>query len=343
MQSSNPPLPHARGRDATLLRVLVLDGGAIRGYYTARVIERVLALAGADPGADVGIRFDLIVGTSAGAILGTALAAGVSVRDVAALYRLHGRAIFPRPAPLGGTALAWGTRHWRKPSGNARALAGALREALGGETMGGLYERRRIALCVTTTDIATSSARVIGTPHREAHARDRDLTLADACLASAAAPMLLALASLAGERRFCDGGVWASSPLCVALLEAIELAGARSVEMVSIGTCPVPLGVGVTRERSDGLGFWTRGVRALQVAADAQTNATVALVQSLVPHLRTPVRFLRWQDPVPDARVARTLRLDNAVPAAFDAMDALAEEAVAQNGPQFAAVLAGPA
>jgi patatin-like phospholipase/acyl hydrolase len=74
-------------------RVLCLDGGGIRGLYTATVLQqmavRVARMNGKNHEGrlDLGANFDLIVGTSTGSILATALAAGVALEDVTHLYR----------------------------------------------------------------------------------------------------------------------------------------------------------------------------------------------------------------------------------------------------------------
>src|SRR5438128_1449995 len=59
---------------ATPFRILALDGGGAKGFYTLGVLEEVEALAGSSLSA----RFDLIFGTSTGAIIAALLALGKS-------------------------------------------------------------------------------------------------------------------------------------------------------------------------------------------------------------------------------------------------------------------------
>jgi uncharacterized protein len=78
-------------------RVLSLDGGGMRGIYTAAFLERLLSQQAARSGSpqlDLGLGFDLIVGTSTGAIVGAAAAVGVPMRELVALYENHGPKIF---------------------------------------------------------------------------------------------------------------------------------------------------------------------------------------------------------------------------------------------------------
>ena len=92
------------------LRVLSLDGGGMRGTYTATYLDRVAATFAerrAIGGLDIGAAFDLIVGTSTGGIIACALAAGVPLAEVVELYREHGAAIFRRRLPDGLLGMPW--------------------------------------------------------------------------------------------------------------------------------------------------------------------------------------------------------------------------------------------
>lgn len=74
-------------------RVLSLDGGGMRGIYTAEFLERLtcyFARSRNVEALDLGKGFDLITGTSTGAIVACALAIGKPLNDVVELYREHG-------------------------------------------------------------------------------------------------------------------------------------------------------------------------------------------------------------------------------------------------------------
>ena len=231
------------GGQAKPYRVLALDGGGIRGYYTTRLLELLLASIGADPvRVDFGRLFDLIVGTSTGSLIGAALAAGVPLPRVSALYRERGPVIFPRPAPIGRWNLLWCAAHWRRASADATALRDALERLLGGMTLAELYAQRGVALCVTVTDLGAARSRVFATPHGAADRDCADLRLVDVCMASSAAPMLLPPIRLprrgGDDTLCCDGGLWATSPVGTAIGEALAVAAVeRPVEILSIGTC----------------------------------------------------------------------------------------------------------
>lgn len=63
-----------------------LDGGGAKGFYTLGVLKQLDALLGKGPLSD---RFDLIFGTSTGAIIAALLALGRSVESIRHLYEEH--------------------------------------------------------------------------------------------------------------------------------------------------------------------------------------------------------------------------------------------------------------
>lgn len=88
--------PHAR----TTCRILALDGGGAKGFYTLGVLKQVEALLGGP----LYQHFDLIFGTSTGAIIAGLLAIGRSVDEVHRLYRDHVPAIMRKRTRRGRTA-----------------------------------------------------------------------------------------------------------------------------------------------------------------------------------------------------------------------------------------------
>lgn len=80
---------------AKTCRILALDGGGAKGFYTLGVLKQLEALLGGEP---LATKFDLIFGTSTGAIIASLLALGKSAKDIHALYKGH------VPRIMGGTS-----------------------------------------------------------------------------------------------------------------------------------------------------------------------------------------------------------------------------------------------
>lgn len=74
------------GKGEKLCRILSLDGGGAKGFYTLGVLAQVEATLKNKPLCD---HFDLIFGTSTGAIIAALLSLGYNVRDIHNLYTQH--------------------------------------------------------------------------------------------------------------------------------------------------------------------------------------------------------------------------------------------------------------
>ena len=66
-------------------RVLSLDGGGAKGFYTLGVLREIEGMIKCP----LHERFDLIFGTSTGAIIAALLALGKSVKEIGDLYEKH--------------------------------------------------------------------------------------------------------------------------------------------------------------------------------------------------------------------------------------------------------------
>lgn len=82
----NLKIDPAAPTSATSCRVLSLDGGGAKGFYTIGVLKEIEALAGRRPLCE---SFDVIFGTSTGGIIAALLALGYRVDDIHKLYKEH--------------------------------------------------------------------------------------------------------------------------------------------------------------------------------------------------------------------------------------------------------------
>src|SRR5689334_5260117 len=66
-------------------RILSLDGGGAKGFYTLGILRRIEALIGCP----IHERFDLVFGTSTGSIIAALLALGKSAEEILEIYEKH--------------------------------------------------------------------------------------------------------------------------------------------------------------------------------------------------------------------------------------------------------------
>lgn len=313
-------------------RVLSIDGGGMRGVYTAAYLAGLVAAHAKVRGVeslDLGKGFDLIVGTSTGAIVGCAALAGVPMNKVVDLYCDHGPAIFPLPLRPGLKAplQLFRKRYLRK---GTDALRGALKETLGDRTIASVFQERSIAFCAPAVEMGQQRAWVFKTPHLGGH-RDDGYTLVDVCMATTAAPIFRSLAAIPGpdgmrgHQVFADGGLWANNPVLVGLTEALRMTSKdRTVEIYCLGTCPRPEGEQIPEnDVHRGLWGWRFGARAAQVSISAQEFAYDHMARMLAGafmDLGRPIRIVRFpHDRVP-ASILKYLDIDDSRPAAMKAL-----------------------
>ncbi len=90
-QLARLPIIRGRSADGPSFRILALDGGGIKGTFTASVLA-TWEDHFRSPLVD---HFDLIAGTSTGGILAVGLGAGLTAAEMLAFYRERGPVIFP--------------------------------------------------------------------------------------------------------------------------------------------------------------------------------------------------------------------------------------------------------
>ena len=310
----------------------------MRGIYTAEYLSCLASGFSKRAGKgdlDIGKGFDLIVGTSTGAIVAAALVAGAPLADVVSLYKNNGKLIFPRRVPSGVVGAL--PDIMKRPAAlkrGSRALQAALSVAFGAETVGQVFTRRGIALAVTAVNLSNHYGWVFKTPHRlgKTNHRDDDYSLVDICLASSAAPVYRSVAAIESPGHkghfdtFIDGGLWANNPILVGLIDALDLAGeGQPIELYALGTCPRPAGTSITpKEVHRGLKEWKFGGEAAVIAIDAQEFTFDHMAKLLAPHLKHDCEVIRFPREQVPASMLRYLDLDETRTEASEALIGLA-------------------
>lgn len=222
--------PEVRG-DAREHRILALSGGGYLGLYSAAL----LAALEAEAGEPIGRRFDLVAGTSVGAIIAAAVAFELPLAALVRFFVEHGTSVFsPRAKPSGTVGrLLDLSRSVLGPKYGHAALRELLRERLADATFADALH----PLLLPAVNVTRCQTKVFKTPHGPASRGDERVRVADAVLAACAAPAYFASVPI-GDDLFADGGLFAVAPDQVALHEVehfMAIDPAR-VRMLSIGT-----------------------------------------------------------------------------------------------------------
>lgn len=323
-------------------RVLSLDGGGVRGIYTASLLQQLclrISRYTNNPETthlDLGAKFDLIVGTSTGSIVAAALVAGKPLEDVVSLYRTNCGHIFqsPQPPQRGGCfdklrVYYWALfRHGRSAANKPEPLRRALESVLQDETLGEVFRRRNIAFCAPAVDATTNRAWVFKTPHDKRLTRDDNYQLVDVCLASSAAPIYFPIHGVVdpdggGQSHwFVDGGLWANNPVLVGIVEALEFAPSDAeIEVLSVGTGGAPKSNMLnSRAANRGTYGWKGGVDIVSMSLDSQATVTDYLAKQLVRSTER-IKLHRLQDSPVAPEEAGYLGLDTGTAKAITHME----------------------
>ena len=304
-------------------RVLSLDGGGIRGLYTASILQTLsnrFASSNGFEDKDIGQGFDLIAGTSSGGILACGLAAGISVRQIIDIYLNKGKEIFTNPFPFESLLKQywWIFRNRKKAANSNKALKEALQSVFGNKTLGQIYKERQIGLCIAAVNLMDYSPKVFKTPHNAEKSADNNRRLSDVCLASSAAPIIFPAARIPDpERRgiyedFIDGGLWANDPVLAALTEAVTCSGENQrVEIISIGTCAPPKGQTV-KNPDKGLIDWRAGIGLMETSMNAQAASSRFIGDFLCSEFKQNVSICRLKQTPLSTEKAKALFMDQA-------------------------------
>lgn len=297
---------------ADTFRVLSLDGGGIKGTYTAAFLAGLEEMSGKR----VVDHFDLIAGTSTGGIIALALGLEVPASEILRFYVDRGPEIFPLTGI--NDRLRAIARHAFRTKHDTAALRAALAEVFGERVIGESITR----LVVPAYDGSSGDVHLFKTAHRTRFKRDFNERAVDVGLATAAAPTFLRSFVGSSGITLVDGGVWANCPATVAVIEALTTLEQPpgSIDLLTIGTTEEPLHVSKSKAVGGAL-QWIRFAPELLMQAQAKG----ALAQA---KLLTGNRMLRITESVSPGR----FRLDD--PRCIEELRALGDKAARHYEPQ---------
>jgi patatin-like phospholipase/acyl hydrolase len=284
-------LPKTETREP-VFRILSLDGGGIRGIFTASFLATLEEMAGRRAGEF----FDLIVGTSTGAIIGLSLALGIPAKTVLDLYVERGARIFRHPRALG-----WILR----PRYGHRHLERAVREIFGDRTI----NDARVPVCIPSYELTNSYPRIWKDEHAEDLPWWGGQPAWRIALATAAAPLYFPAVQVLPGDSHVDGGLFANNPVLIGLTEAVRSfrQPLARIRILSIGAGERAERIPFERARRMGLWQWKASIYEHMLISQARSAHEIA------QRLLTPEQYVRVNlplehaYPLDDYEAARTL------------------------------------
>ena len=229
-------------------RILSLDGGGIKGIYTATLLQRMEEELGA-PGS-LCKHFDMIAGTSTGGILGIGTSLGIPAERMNSLYVIGGKEIFPpwryRASQWMLVRLLCGVLY------DYKKLARLIYVEFGDVPFGDCQTR----MVIPAFMVPKSEITVFKTDHHPDFKNDHRTKAWEIARATAAAPTYFH-GHERGDVMFIDGGVWANNPIMAAVVDALSVYDVErdNIEILSIGTGNPPWEISKSEARG-GIFSW---------------------------------------------------------------------------------------
>ncbi|HCZ17402.1 MAG TPA: patatin, partial [Candidatus Accumulibacter sp.] len=154
---------------------------------------------------------------------------------------------------------------------------------------------------------------VIKTAHHERFRYDIDAPAVDVALATSAAPTYFAAAPFLthADASYVDGGVWANSPVMVAVTEAVAFLGIPldEIDVLSVGTTSTPFNIAAHVQ--SGIAQWNAGL--VELMFEGQREADLAQAKLLLNGRlhRIDVTAREGEFSLDDARPEKIQRLIN--------------------------------
>ncbi len=206
-------------------KILSLDGGGIRGLYSAVILKKI------EECFDIKLKeyFDLIVGTSTGSILASAIALDISLDEVIKIYEEEGKKIFHKTIFRCGLF---------RSKYNNKHLGKILSKTFGDIELGKIDK----PLMIIASDVLNGSVYIHKSnyPSSDEYVRDATTPLAEAVLSSCSAPIYFNPFRMKNKYLLADGGLWANNPSIIGLTEAMTEKKfnkkIENIKILSIGT-----------------------------------------------------------------------------------------------------------
>lgn len=204
-------------KDPTTFKILSIDGGGIKGLYSATLIKELEKYYDCK----MMEKFDMICGTSTGGLIAMALASEVDIDKICDLYQNKASKIFAKRTFSILPGILFKSKY--KNDG----LRSCLNEIFNNKTLGNTKNLLCIpSYSVTNAETVVFKNRLKDSVNSDINIKDDNhLRLVDVALATSAAPTYFPMVNFIyrnKDQQFIDGGVWANNPSMVGMIEALN-------------------------------------------------------------------------------------------------------------------------
>ncbi|RFB18891.1 patatin [Bacillus sp. HNG] len=222
------------------MKILCIDGGGIRGVYAVTIL-RAIEKEYKRPISDM---FDMIAGTSTGAIVAASAALELDMGEVQESYIKFGEKIFTKQSRVGFLRSFYSDRYLRR----------YIQDTFGETT---LFDIKK-PLLIPTVDITHGNPFVHRSNYGNAEQDDHSIKLWDVVLSSCSAPVFFPPNNINNHYLAIDGGLWANNPSLVCITEAQHFfkKNLHDIHIMSIGTGLQKIDFSIETQKEWGVTKW---------------------------------------------------------------------------------------
>lgn len=301
--------------DKKTFKILSIDGGGIKGLYSAKILEHFEDHFKCH----ISDHFDLLCGTSTGGLIALGLSLKIPASELVSFYVNKGPLIFPDRTKNKVIKLydTFRQTFWKGKFCD-KELKKALLAVFGELT---LAESHNL-LCIPSYTITEGRPWIFKFDHSNL-SRDNNTKYVDVALATSAAPTYFPVAQIANynNKQFIDGGVWANNPTMVGLIEALtyfvgETKEYKSIEILSLSSLTIIGGekTGIGRKRP----FIKWKNKLFETSLTGQSLFTDYFMNKIHEISGTQIKYVRIPSAEVSSQQESIVQLDVATKAALD-------------------------
>jgi uncharacterized protein len=202
------------------MKLLCIDGGGIRGIFAIAILQALEE----ETKQPIGDYFDMISGTSTGAIIAASVSLKIQMAEVHHNYKTFGEKIFVRQSKVGLLRSVYSDRYLRH----------LLKSAFGERSLADIEK----PFLIPAVDVTHGKPFIHRSNYGNPEGEDLDIKIWDAVLSSCSAPVYFPPNNVENKYLSIDGGLWANNPSLVGLTEAMNFfqKDLTDIKICSIGT-----------------------------------------------------------------------------------------------------------
>jgi patatin-like phospholipase/acyl hydrolase len=222
------------------MKILCIDGGGIRGIFAVAILKEMEE----EYKKPVSKLFDVIAGTSTGAIIATSAVIEKPMKDVLKNYKKFGKEIFSRQAQIGIFKSVYSDRYLRK----------YFKKNFGELTLSDIKK----PLLIPAVDVTHGKPYVYRSNYGHPESDDLSIKLWDAVLSSCSAPVYFPPNNIKNKYLSVDGGLWANNPSMVCVTEAMQhfKKNLDEIKIFSVGTGLQEIEYKIEKDKYWGIKKW---------------------------------------------------------------------------------------